>query len=83
MQPNVVSYKQGKDVKYYIGQAGGYNQVAKKNKKYIIYMNGQIAAVKRRGKISLNPVAKSLSPINVNGKPTGEMFCPRYRQYLL
>lgn len=33
MQPNVVSYKQGKDVKYYIGQAGGYNQVAKKNKK--------------------------------------------------
>ena len=38
MQPNVVSYKQGKDVKYYIGQAGGYNQVAKKNKKYIIYM---------------------------------------------
>ena len=62
MQPNVVSYKQGKDVKYYIGQAGGYNQVAKKNKKYIIYMNGQIAAVKRRGKNLVEPGCEIIVP---------------------
>lgn len=62
MQPNVVSYKQGKDVKYYIGQAGGYNQVAKKNKKYIIYMNGQIAAVKRRGKNLVEPSCEIIVP---------------------
>lgn len=62
MQPNVVSYKQEKDVKYYIGQAGGYNQVAKKNKKYIIYMNGQIAAVKRRGKTLVEPGCEIIVP---------------------
>lgn len=62
MQPNVVSYKQGKDVKYYIGQAGGYNQVAKKNKKYIIYMNGQIATVKRRGKNLVEPGCEIIVP---------------------
>ena len=62
MQPNVVSYKQGKDVIYYIGQAGGYNQVAKKNKKYIIYMNGQIAAVKRRGKNLVEPGCEIIVP---------------------
>ena len=62
MQPNVVSYKQGKDVKYYIGQAGGYSQVAKKNKKYIIYMNGQIAAVKRRGKNLVEPGCEIIVP---------------------
>ena len=62
MQPNVVSYKQGKDVKYYIGQAGGYNQEAKKNKKYIIYMNGQIAAVKRRGKNLVEPGCEIIVP---------------------
>lgn len=62
MQPNVVSYKQGKDVKYYIGQAGGYNQVAKKNNKYIIYMNGQIAAVKRRGKNLVEPGCEIIVP---------------------
>ena len=62
MQPNVVSYKQGKDVKYYLGQAGGYNQVAKKNKKYIIYMNGQIAAVKRRGKNLVEPGCEIIVP---------------------
>ena len=62
MQPNVVSYKKGKDVKYYIGQAGGYNQVAKKNKKYIIYMNGQMAAVKRRGKNLVEPGCEIIVP---------------------
>lgn len=62
MQPNVVSYKQGKDVKYYIGQAGGYNQVAKKNKKYIIYMNGKIATVKRRGKNLVEPGCEIIVP---------------------
>lgn len=62
MQPNVVSYKKGKDVKYYIGQAGGYNQVAKKNKKYIIYMNGQMATVKRRGKNLVEPGCEIIVP---------------------
>lgn len=62
MQPNVVSYKAGENVKYYIAQAGGYNQTAKKNKKYIIYMNGQIALVKGRGKNLIEPGCEIIVP---------------------
>lgn len=62
MQPNVVSYKAGEDVKYYIAQAGGYNQTAKKNMKYIIYMNGQIALVKGRGKNLIEPGCEIIVP---------------------
>ena len=62
MQPNVVSYKKGKNVKYYIGQAGGYGALAKKNKKYIIYMNGQIATVKRRGNGMVEPGCEIVVP---------------------
>ena len=42
MMPNTVSYSEGEGVKYYLGQAGGYSQHAKKSKKFIIYMNGQV-----------------------------------------
>ena len=42
MVPNTVSYIQGKDVDYYLNQAGGYSDNAKKSKKFIVYMNGQV-----------------------------------------
>jgi len=45
MYPNTVSYKEGKDVKYYIKQAGGWGNRAKKSSTFIIYMNGNIAQV--------------------------------------
>ena len=62
MQPNVVSYKKGENVKYYIAQAGGYGALAKKNKKYIIYMNGQIAVVKGRGRKLVEPGCEIIVP---------------------
>ena len=62
MQPNVVSYKKGENVKYYIAQAGGYGQMAKKNKKYIIYMNGQIAVVKGCGRKLVEPGCEIIVP---------------------
>ena len=46
MVPNTVSYIQGKDVDYYLNQAGGYSDNAKKSKKFIVYMNGQVTKVK-------------------------------------
>ena len=46
MVPNTVSYMQGKDVDYYLNQAGGYSDNAKKSKKFIVYMNGQVTKVK-------------------------------------
>ena len=45
MFPNTVSYQAGKSVKYYINQAGGWGNRAKKSHTYIIYMNGTVARV--------------------------------------
>ncbi|MCD8202277.1 MAG: SLBB domain-containing protein [Prevotella sp.] len=45
MYANTVGYQKGKKVSYYINQAGGYSNKAKKKRTYIIYMNGTIAKV--------------------------------------
>ena len=45
MYPNTVSFREGKSVKYYINQAGGWGNRAKKSRTYIIYMNGTVARV--------------------------------------
>ena len=37
MYPNTVAYREGKGVKYYINQAGGWGNRAKKSHTYIIY----------------------------------------------
>ena len=50
MYPNTVGYQQGKKAKYYINQAGGYSNKAKKSQTYIIYMNGTIAKVSEGAK---------------------------------
>ena len=62
MMPNTVSFKEGEGVKYYINQAGGYGQNAKKSKKFIIYMNGQIAQVKGSGKKQMEPGCEIIVP---------------------
>lgn len=50
MFPNTVSYVPGKKTAYYINQAGGYGNRAKKGKTFIVYQNGQVS-VKGKGKI--------------------------------
>lgn len=45
MSPNTVGYISGKNVKYYINQAGGFSNKAKKSQTYIRYMNGTLAKV--------------------------------------
>ena len=62
MMPNTVSYAQGKSVKYYLNQAGGYSVNAKKNQKFIIYMNGQVAKVKGSGKKQVEPGCEIVVP---------------------
>lgn len=46
MYPNSVTYKRGKSASYYISQAGGYANTAKKRRAYIVYQNGQVAEVR-------------------------------------
>lgn len=47
MFPNTVVYEPGKKLSYYIDQAGGYGQRARKNKEFIVYLNGTVAKAKR------------------------------------
>ncbi|MDE6573249.1 MAG: SLBB domain-containing protein [Duncaniella sp.] len=47
MFPNAVVYVPGKKLKYYIDQAGGYGQRAKKGKAFIVYLNGTVAKAKK------------------------------------
>jgi hypothetical protein len=51
MYPNTVGYVKGKKAKYYIKQAGGYGQRAKKRHTIIIYMNGKVAKAKTGAKV--------------------------------
>ena len=62
MMPNTVSFEPGYDVNRYVSQAGGYSQIAKKNKKFIIYMNGKIAKVKGSGKGQIEPGCEIVVP---------------------
>ncbi|MBQ6378930.1 MAG: SLBB domain-containing protein [Prevotella sp.] len=43
LKPNTVAFKNKKDYKYYIEQAGGYGRRARKSHTYILYQNGTIA----------------------------------------
>ena len=45
--PNTVAYEEGEDYKYYIEQAGGFGERARKRHAYIVYQNGTIAKAKK------------------------------------
>ena len=62
MVPNTVSYIEGQKVDYYLDQAGGYSENAKKSKKFIVYMNGQVTKVKGSGKKQIEPGCEIIVP---------------------
>ncbi|MDE6523291.1 MAG: SLBB domain-containing protein [Muribaculaceae bacterium] len=66
--PNTVVYVPGKKLKYYIDQAGGYGESARKNKAYIVYMNGSVAKAKN------SSVIEPGCQIIVPSKPEGSSF---------
>ena len=43
MYPSTVAFREGKGINYYIDQAGGWGNLARKGRTYIIYMNGTVA----------------------------------------
>ena len=48
--PNTVAFEEGKGYRYYIEQAGGFGDRAKKRRAYIVYQNGTMAKASK-GKI--------------------------------
>ena len=44
MYPNSVTFQPGKSLKYYTKAAGGFDNNARKNRAFVIYMNGMVAS---------------------------------------
>ena len=65
MYPNTVNFIEGKSLDYYINQAGGYSQNAKKKQTYIIYMNGNVTRPDRKHKPQ--PGCEIIVPTKVKG----------------
>ena len=61
MYPNTVSYKKGESLKYYINQAGGFGNGAKKRKVYVVYLNGTVSRLKMGSK-NIEPGCEVIVP---------------------
>ncbi len=67
MNPNTVAYHKGKKLKYYIAQAGGYADRAKRKRVYVVYMNGTIAQAKKS--VVLEPGCEIVVPSKPKRNP--------------
>lgn len=64
--PNTIIYEEGKSVKYYIEQAGGYADDARKRHAFVLHMNGHIT--KARKTKSIDPGAEIVVPMKKKQK---------------
>lgn len=62
MYPNTVTWEKGAKLKHYINMAGGYGDMAKKNKAYIIYLNGTVARAKKSNSHLIQPGCEIIVP---------------------
>ena len=68
MYPNTVVYQKGKNLKFYINQAGGYGNMAKKKKVYVVYMNGTLSPLKTRTARAIVPGCEIIVPSKAEKK---------------
>lgn len=68
MYPNTVVYQRGKKLKFYINQAGGYGNMAKKKKVYVVYMNGTVSRLKARNSSAIEPGCEIIVPSKAEKK---------------
>lgn len=62
MYPNTVTWEKGAKLKHYINMAGGYGDMAKKSKAYIIYLNGTVARAKKSNSHLIQPGCEIIVP---------------------
>ena len=67
LKPNTVAFKNKKNYKYYIEQAGGYGRRARKTNTYILYQNGTIA---KASKAPIEPGCEIIVPTKGPKDPT-------------
>ena len=76
MYPNTISYKEGESLKYYLDQAGGYTTSARRNRAYVVYMNGTVARLKAGNSNVIRPGCEIIIPSKdvKNKMTTGEVI---------
>lgn len=62
MYPNTVSWQKGAKLTHYINMAGGYGDMAKKRKAYIVYLNGTVARAKKSSSSLIQPGCEIIVP---------------------
>ncbi|MCM1489212.1 MAG: SLBB domain-containing protein [Muribaculum sp.] len=67
LYPNTVLYVPGKKYKYYVEQAGGFGERARKNKAFVVYMNGTVA--KCKNSTPIEPGCRIIIPSKPDSKP--------------
>ena len=68
LYPNSVTFKEDRNLKYYVKSAGGFDNRARKNRAFVIYMNGMVdsgmSAKVRPGSIVIIPSKTEREPVN-------------------
>lgn len=62
LYPNTVTYSPSMSVRKYVKMAGGYGFRSKKNKAYVIYMNGNVTRARRFSKADVTPGCEIVVP---------------------
>ena len=71
MYPNTVVYEKGSKLKHYIVQGGGVLPRAKKNRSFIVYMNGTVSKSKVFAKAKPAPGCEIIVPVKPERKGAG------------
>ena len=66
LYPNSVTFQEGKNLKYYVKSAGGFDNNARKNRAFVIYMNGMVAS---RKSAEVRPGCIIIIPSKTQGEP--------------
>ena len=62
MYPNTVLYEKGKDLSYYLNQAGGFNNNARKRKVFVVNLNGKASKLSLHSKQAIEPGSEIVVP---------------------
>lgn len=62
MYPNTVVYKNNERLMYYINQAGGFGDLARKRRAYVVYLNGTVSRVKKSSSSAIEPGCEIIVP---------------------